>query len=289
MDISGAFDSISGACIKQCMILNNFPMHIITAIDNLTKEGRAQIVVNGKAGKEFIQKSGIGQGDPLSAFRFNIGTEPLLQALHKHTGHCIYQDTAGTFIHPSAYADDHLHIIRVRAAQDVEDIMNIYNKYTAVSGLRINPAKTELLAINTAKELIQEIQAQTGISTVDTLTLLGIKLANTLQGCINATYEHIDTKAIVRQIRISTKKAHMLHKRLLIQASLSPMYAHAFMALGSTEEVNKKITDMIRSGMWAQMEGQESKNIRVEVAYKRIFAGYDMGGLNIAHPQLMRD
>jgi len=58
MDISGAFDSISGACIKQCMILNNFPMHIIIAIDNLTKEGRAQIVVNGKAGKEFIQKAG---------------------------------------------------------------------------------------------------------------------------------------------------------------------------------------------------------------------------------------
>jgi hypothetical protein len=170
-------------------------------------------VVNGKAGKEFIQKSGVGQGDPLSAFRFNIGTEPLLRALHKHTGHCTYQDTAGTFIHPSAYADDHLHIISVRAAQDVEDIMNIYNKYTAVSGLRINPAKTELLAINTPKKLIQDIQAQTGISTVETLTLLGIKLANTLQGCINATYEHIDTKAIVRQMRISTQKStHVAQK-----------------------------------------------------------------------------
>jgi hypothetical protein len=167
--------------------------------------------------------------------------------------------------------------------------MNIYNKYTAVSGLCINPAKTELLAINTAQELIQEIQDQTGISTVDILTLLGIKLANTLQGCINATYDHIDTKAIVRQIRITTKKAHMLHRRLLIQASLSPMYTHAFMALGSTEETNKKITDIIRTGMWTQMEGHASKNVRIQVAYKRIFAGYDMGGLNIAHPQQVNE
>ncbi len=61
------------------------------------------------------------------------------------------------------------------------------------------------------------------------------------------------------------------------------------MALGSTEEVNKKITDMIRTGMWTQMEGHESKNVRVQVAYKRIYAGYDMGGLNIAHPQQVNE
>jgi hypothetical protein len=194
-----------------------------------------------------------------------------------------------TFIHPSAYADDHLHTLSVRSAEDVRDILNIYNKYTAVSGLHINPAKTELLAINTPLNLVQEIQDQTGISTVETLTLLGIKLANTLKGCITATYGHIDTKAITRRIRISTKKAHMLHRRLLIQASLSPMYTHAFMALGSTPEINKKITDMIRDGMWTQMEGNEAKHVRVQVAYKRIFAGYDMGGLNIAHPQQVNE
>jgi len=74
IDINGAFDSISRKCIKQCMILNGFPTHLVTAIDNLTKEGRAQIEVNGRLGDEFIQQSGVGQGDPLSAFRFNIGT-----------------------------------------------------------------------------------------------------------------------------------------------------------------------------------------------------------------------
>ncbi len=117
-------------------------------------------------------------------------------------------------------------------------ILDIYNNYTRVSGLHINPAKTELLTVNTEQELTQEIQNRTGISTVGTLTLLGIKLTDTLQGSIAATYDHIDTKAITRQIRISTKKVHMLHRRLLIQASLAPMYTHAFMALGSTPEVN---------------------------------------------------
>ena len=56
------------------------------------------------------------------------------------------------------------------------------------------------------QDLMQEIQERTGISTVGTLTLLGIKLTDMLQGSIAATYDHIDTKAITRQIRISTKK-----------------------------------------------------------------------------------
>jgi hypothetical protein len=37
------------------------------------------------------------------------------------------------------------------------------------------------------------------------------------------------------------------------------------------------------------MEGHEAKEVRVQVAYKRIFAGYDMGGLNIAHPQQVNE
>ncbi len=37
------------------------------------------------------------------------------------------------------------------------------------------------------------------------------------------------------------------------------------------------------------MEGHEAKEVRVQVAYKRIFAGYDMGGLNTAHPQRVNE
>jgi hypothetical protein len=88
---------------------------------------------------------------------------------------------------------------------------------------------------------------------------------------------------------ISAKTAHMLHRRLIIQATLAPMYAHAFMALGSTTEVNKQIADLIRTGMWTQGAGADNRQIRVQVAYQRIFAGYDMGGLNISHPQQVNE
>jgi hypothetical protein len=126
-----------------------------------------------------MQKSGIRQGDPLSAFRFNIGTEPLLRALHKQLAHITYKDTAGTSIHPSAYADDHLHVLPVQGPQDIANILHIYNRYTVVSGLQINNVKTELLTVNTAQQLTQDITALTGITPVDQLTLLGVRYTNT--------------------------------------------------------------------------------------------------------------
>ncbi len=81
--------------------------------------------------------------------------------------HCTNtQDIAYIRMKQAPYADDHLHMLSARAADDVRDILNIYNKYTGVSGLHINPSKTELLTINTEQDLTQEIQEQTGISTV---------------------------------------------------------------------------------------------------------------------------
>jgi hypothetical protein len=64
IDINSAFDAISGECIRQCMILNGFPAHVVAAIHNLTKLGIARVEVNGKRGEEFTQKSRGGAGRP---------------------------------------------------------------------------------------------------------------------------------------------------------------------------------------------------------------------------------
>jgi hypothetical protein len=76
----------------------------------------------------------------------------------------------------------------------------------------------------------------------------------------------------------------MLHRGLIIQSALSPMYTHAFMTFGSTRDINKQISELIKKSMWTQAQGPEVKQVRIQVAFQRIFAGYDMGGLNISHP-----
>ena len=132
-----------------------------------------------------------------------------------------------------------------------------------------------------SKKLEHEIIQLTGISTVNTLTLLGIKICSTLHQSILSTFAHIDVKAMARTLRIAAKHAHLIHKRLLIQAALAPMYSHAFMALGSTEAVNKVLAEAIREGMWAKAENGKGRR---QVAFEHIFGGYEEGGLNISHP-----
>jgi hypothetical protein len=43
MDIGSAFDTISGECIRQCVLLNAFPAHVVTAVHNLTSLGKHKL------------------------------------------------------------------------------------------------------------------------------------------------------------------------------------------------------------------------------------------------------
>jgi hypothetical protein len=65
IDISSAFDSISGKCIRQCMLLNGFPAHFVSSIHNLTKLGIAQVEVIGKQGYNSCKNQGLDKGTRL--------------------------------------------------------------------------------------------------------------------------------------------------------------------------------------------------------------------------------
>jgi hypothetical protein len=65
IDISSAFDSISGKCIRQCMLLNGFPAHFVSLIHNLTKLGIAQVEVIGKQGYNSCKNQGLDKGTRL--------------------------------------------------------------------------------------------------------------------------------------------------------------------------------------------------------------------------------
>jgi hypothetical protein len=93
----------------------------------------------------------------------------------------VYKDVAHTCIKPAAYADDHMHALSIHRPADIVGTLQVYTRYTIVSGLQVNPSKTELLAINTAPDTIQIITELTGITPVQHLTLLGIKLAHTYE------------------------------------------------------------------------------------------------------------
>ena len=60
------------------------------------------------------------------------------------------------------FADDNMTGLQAKTVQDVRTVLDVYKDFGKASGLKINQGKTELLAINTAPELIQQIETELG-------------------------------------------------------------------------------------------------------------------------------
>jgi hypothetical protein len=76
--------------------------------------------------------------------------------------------------------------LQLRNIQDLQTIFEVLNDF--YSGLKVNLAKTEILAYNTDPDLLREIKDNYGIKIVDILTYLGIELTGGFANTRAASY-----------------------------------------------------------------------------------------------------
>jgi hypothetical protein len=84
--------------------------------------------------------------------------------------------------------------LQLRNLQDLQNIFDVLNDFFKVSGLKVNLAKTELLAYNTDPDLLKEIKDNYGIKIVESLTYLGIELTGGFVDTRTASYQKIKQK-----------------------------------------------------------------------------------------------
>jgi hypothetical protein len=166
VDLKSAFDTISPQLIYKVMELEKFPTIYMDAMHQLTGSGTGRVFANSILGPAFSIGCGTGQGDPPSAGRFNVGSDPLLRALNMISLAYRYTHSNGLKVPTTGYADDHLHPLRVENAQQVQEILTVYSNFQKVSGLKVNIAKTTILGINTPRQLLDDIAELTGITVV---------------------------------------------------------------------------------------------------------------------------
>jgi len=283
-DIEKAFDRVSHICIKQALRAFGVPEIMVEALAALCLTGHAQVEVNGKKGILISVRTGSGQGDPPSSTLFLIATEPLNRALAKNHLAIMYTTAAGTTVGPVFYADDSAAALALRRAADLQPIIDTYGQYTRVSGLNINLGKTTALCINTSEEIIRDLQNM-GINTPETTKHLGIYLGVSIEATMEATMANIQPKRIQRRIRATTPPTDLLHRAILINSALIPLYNHIFMALplagGQADTLHKEILNFL----WTRQKDGVTRNKRKLVAKNRLPASHDKGGLQIPHPR----
>ena len=252
IDIKSAFDSISPELVKQVMQKLGYPTIYLDALHGWTGKGTAKVLVNSVLGPEFQLRTGTGQGDPPSAPRYDIGADPLLRAVQLVVQNSRYRLNTGRYVPFSAYADDQMGALAVQSSQQVKEIIQVYEDYAKVSGLRVNVEKTEIMCINTPELLKQSIQNDTGIQVVTELRHLGIEIRASYQDTVQASFNKTIQRTESRYSRINTSHADMFHKRQLITQAYIPSFTHLFMSLEYDSQTGQELDKKAKKNFYGQ-------------------------------------
>jgi hypothetical protein len=163
----------------------------------------ARVEVNGRKGILITIRTGSRQGDPLSSILFLIGSEPLNKIITTKFAQIMYTTTEDVMVGPILFADDNLTPTKLQSIEQLEPLLEIYNRYTGVSGLNINVGKLSALCINTSPDLLWQLQ-QKGIDTPDNMRHLGIEPGKTMESTMRETLQKIDLKSLKRRILATT-------------------------------------------------------------------------------------
>ncbi len=195
----------------------------------------------------------------------------------------MYVTREGVRVGPVILADDNLSPLSLTHAYQITPILDLYNRYTGVSGLNINVRKSTILGVNCTPELLQDLQTQ-GFSTPPTIRHLGIELGTSIQNTIKETINRIDLKATKRRILATAPPTDILHRATLINSALTPLYNHVLMALPVTEDDLQPLYKEIKSFLWTRTENDTTIQKRRLVAAKHLSASFGKLGLQIPHP-----
>jgi len=128
--------------------------------------------------------------------------------------------------------------LQLQSDEDINIIYRIYEKYTSVSGLKTNYRKSSALYINTSVEVRSSIE-NSGIPLENETDCLGIILGKTIEECMTKTMSKIEPRAIQRQILATAHPVNMLHKSILLNIAVQPIFNHVFMALPFYDDATK--------------------------------------------------
>ena len=140
LDFRKAFDTIEWDFINNTLKKFGFGPDIQNWIKVFYNDVSSCVMNNGHASEFFRLERGVRQGCPLSGLLFILGIEILARAIqHDSTINGI--KVGEKEIKVSLYADDTTAFIR--DLDSITNLLTLLNKFKIVSGLEINPAKTE--------------------------------------------------------------------------------------------------------------------------------------------------
>ncbi|VFR01205.1 unnamed protein product [Cuscuta campestris] len=159
LDITKAYDTVSWSFLEEVMLGLGFPVTFISFVMECVTSASSSIMVNGEGHGFFRSKRGLRQGDPMAPTLFLFCIEYLSRLLNtcaKEGLFSYHKNCASLGITHLAFADDIMLFSRADF-HSVQILMHSLEHFSSVSGLTLNPTKSNIFIAGRLRDASQDI------------------------------------------------------------------------------------------------------------------------------------
>ena len=286
-DLYKAFDTVDRAHICNCLELYEFPATFKRAYQRLTSRATAVFEINRTVSEQVVIERGTGQGDPISTGTFNLAITPLDYFLSNDPGIPRLQ-LNGINFPPVSYADDKILLLKGENLRPLLDTIQKIVDYGAVSGLRLNLAKCEVMTAHCNPDIVGQLIQQTGMKLTNSLKHLGLRVKADGKLDVESNLTPITRKMEAIADTYSTAMSTPIGRAIYVKYLCSSRYLHVIQNRYITEDEAKKLREAALKMAWTKPRHDQDPGYRVHVAKDRVAQKPKFGGMDIPDPMIQK-
>uniref|UniRef100_A0A803KAU1 Reverse transcriptase domain-containing protein n=1 Tax=Xenopus tropicalis TaxID=8364 RepID=A0A803KAU1_XENTR len=262
LDIKKAFDSVAWPYLYFTLHEWGFGPKFITWIKALYHNPIGRITIGPQASNTFPIERGTRQGCPLSPLLFDLIIEPLAIAIRGDPD--IHGLRLGSQDHLlSLFADD-ITVLLTRPLQSLPNLYNLLQKFGIISGLVVNPTKTEALNINLPPDQLKLLTLNFEFQWCKKyITILGIRFTAIYNQLYQTNYPYMYKK--LQKMLEDWSKYHIswIGRIIAVKMTLLPklLYLFRLLPVNISERDLKSFEKQVMSFIWMAKKPRVNKSV----------------------------
>ena len=273
MDQEKAFDMMDRDFVIKIFKKMNFGEKFIQWIEILFQDNIGRILMNGYISIDFDITRGVRQGCSLSAYVYVIYLQALDRALSSHASIIGLPIPGKTSPTTSLYADD-LTLVLWDSSK-LSSVMNIFARFENATGSKINPEKTQGLAIG-SPDINDPFFDRIHWKNYEGIEILGIFFFVDYEKTVEANWDKIYDKMEKQLSKLRFRKLSLKGKVTVLNTLVLSKAWYAATVIQLPNDMFKKIERLIMSFLWGR------KNMSYDpIERKTLYQPKDKGGLDL--------
>ncbi|KAL0300099.1 UNVERIFIED_CONTAM: hypothetical protein Sangu_3139400 [Sesamum angustifolium] len=280
VDIQKAYDSVEWDFLLEVLRLFNFPHQFITLINQCVSTASFSVSLNGSIHGFFKGGRGLRQGDPMSPYLFVLVMEiwnSLLRFRIRNAPEFQYHWKCKELgLTNLCFADDVLLFCKAHLPS-IKVLTNTLTEFATLSGLKVNPAKSQIILSSSVQQERQQILEYLGFHEGSLpIRYLGIPLTSsrlTIADC-----RPLIDKVDARLAGWNNQNLSYAGRLQLIKSVLSTLNTYWASAFILPKGILKSLEKKMRRFLW---HGSSGSGI-AKVAWVQVCKPKEEGGLGIS-------